>query len=392
MKQPLNLNNLSSRAKAYNLFYAIIFFLLLLLLVLIAVSLQMTSSKETKVIKVQTGNKALWRFSISNYRDKSRQSLNFPYDTAIDRDGNIYVVDSGSGKIIIYDKRGTFLDLYDGRANKTLHTPLGITISDKGFIAVADKRLASVIIFNKDFKVVRKLPEIFPIKPLFNDDKLYVTTFKHLSIYSDDGRLINRTGSRGKKWGQFDFPNGIAVTKDQIYISDSNNHRLQAFDKKTLAIQWVEGEPVSSPDDQSRRFDLPAGIAADEDSYLYLVDTFDCSVRILNKNGYEIATVGDFGINEGRFKYPTSITYIGNNRFLITDRGNNRIQAIDIFASKPGIKNITKSAKASVITMFVPLIAYRGLILGLIAFLIFAASFLVISKYARSKIQSEELG
>lgn len=385
MKRLLNFHNLPSRKKAYNLFYAIIFLLFFLLLALITVYSQIFPSKEVRLLETPAGVKAVWQFSINNYRDKTTKDLNFPYDIATDSKGNIYVTDSGSGKIIIYDKKGAFLSLYDGRSKNTLHTPLGISINDNGDIAVADKRLSRVIIFDKNFKLLKKLPEVFPIKPVFDKDKLYVTTFQHISTYTNDGDLIDRIGTRGKQWKQFDFPNGIAVTNNFVYVSDSNNYRIQALDKKTFSVMWVEGEPAKSPDDRNRRFDLPAGITADEDSYLYLIDTFDCSIRLLNKNGHEIATIGDFGIQEGRFKYPTSITYTGNNRFLIVDRGNNRVQAIDIFILKPGTKNVVKNIKISALILFTPLLVYRGLILGFVAFLVLVFSFLVISKYVRVK-------
>lgn len=390
MKRILNFHNISQSNKANYLIYAIILFLLPLLLALIIVYMQTALPEEPLPLKTTIGAKAVWQFSINSYREKTEQSLDFPYDTAIDRKGNIYVTDSGSGKIIIYNQEGNFLSLYDGHSKKTLHTPLGISINDKGNIAVADKRLSAVIIFDKNFKLLQKLPEIFPIKPQFNEDKLYVTTFQHISEYSDDGKLLNKIGTRGKQWEQFDFPNGIAITKNFIYVSDSNNYRIQALDKKTFSALWVEGEPAKSPDDINRRFDLPAGLAVDNDSYLYLVDTFDCSIRLLNKHGYEIATIGDFGIEEGLFKYPTSITYAGNNRFLIVDRGNNRVQAIDIFAPKPGVRNTANNAKVSIFILFVPFLAYKGLILGFVAFLVLAATFLVVSKHIKLKNRPDE--
>lgn len=376
--------NNSRKKKASDFLVLMVISLLLVLLVLLWQFINLSTPKVQKVVETTSQTKALWQFTIYNYRDKVEKNLNFPYDSAVTDRGDIYITDTGSGRILKYDRNGKFLSYYDGRREKTLHTPLGISINDRGEIAVADKRMSYVAIFNKNFKLIRKIPEIFPIKPLYHGNKLYVLTYEKVGVYSSSGKLLDTTGSRGKNLNQFDFPNGIAIANNKIYISDSNNHRVKALNEKHFNLEWVEGQPVQSSDDKNRKYDLPAGLASDEEGFLYLVDNFDCSLKLIDKDGRQLAVIGDYGTTEGKFKYPTSITYAGNNRFIIIDRGNNRAQIIDIYPARPGLINASKGARASAIILFGPAISYSGLILGIVLITVFIATFLRIKAHAEN--------
>ncbi len=49
------------------------------------------------------------------------------------------------------------------------------------------------------------------------------------------GSVVASTGSRGNGPGQFNFPNGIRLSKDNKNFS--NNHRIQVFDKDLNLIR-----------------------------------------------------------------------------------------------------------------------------------------------------------
>ncbi len=47
-----------------------------------------------------------------------------------------------------------------------------------------------------------------------------------------NGFVVASTGSLGSGPGQFNFPNGIRLSKDsEIFVCDTNNHRIQVFYK-----------------------------------------------------------------------------------------------------------------------------------------------------------------
>ena len=42
--------------------------------------------------------------------------------------------------------------------------------------------------------------------------------------------LIKYIGKKGRKEGEFDIPHGVTLYDNQVYVCDSQNHRIQVFD------------------------------------------------------------------------------------------------------------------------------------------------------------------
>ena len=275
-------------------------------------------------------------FSIYGYGPNAEDQLLKPHGITVDKDNNIYVTDSGHGRVLVFDENGDFLFRFGEKGEKKgeMQGPLGIAVGDDGRIYVCDRILSKIMIFDARGKIIKEIKEMMPLIPYIADGKLYVTTYGHVSMFDLEGNLIQRWGQRGKEEGNFDFPNGIAVDDEgNVYISDGNNMRLQALDKDGELL-WVVGSPPESMYERNRRFQLPMGLAIDEDNYLYLVDSFDDSIRIFNSKGKEIEKVGERGKLDGQLNWSTGIVYMGNDVFAIADKYNNRAQVVRITAEK----------------------------------------------------------
>ena len=61
---------------------------------------------------------------------------------------------------------------------------------------------------------------------------MFVTTTDTHEVHKfTNGGLIKTVGSFGSQPVQFNFPNGLRVSRQsELYICDSNNHRIQIFD------------------------------------------------------------------------------------------------------------------------------------------------------------------
>ena len=90
-----------------------------------------------------------------------------------------------------------------------------------------------------------------------------------ISVFTRDGNMITRFGSAGSSKGQFDSPDGVAITTDNyILVADSHNHRIQMF--------TMEGEFVRSVGEKgtgSLQFDYPSGIAFHLSGLVFIVET-----------------------------------------------------------------------------------------------------------------------
>ena len=53
---------------------------------------------------------------------------------------------------------------------------------------------------------------------------------------------LGTTGSPGSGNNQFDTPQGVAVDVNYIYVADTENHRVQIFNRNTLAYVATIGD------------------------------------------------------------------------------------------------------------------------------------------------------
>ena len=128
-------------------------------------------------------------------RGSKESEFNFPTYIWLDALGQLYVTDSLNFRVQIFDRDGRFLkkfgELGDGSGN--LSRPKGIAVDKSGHIFVVDALFNAVQIFNQQ------------------------------------GALLLPIGSRGQNAGEFWLPAGIFINKDEIFIADSHNQRVQVL-------------------------------------------------------------------------------------------------------------------------------------------------------------------
>lgn len=274
-------------------------------------------------------------FSIYGWGNKEDELLRKPRGVASDADGNIYVTNTPKGVIAVFDRGGNFLFKFGkyGVNPGDLRAPIGIAVSDKNNrIYVADRVRFRLVIYDKKGKFVKEVPVLSPVTPyVAKDGKVFLATFGPIVIFDKDGNKLSSFGKRGLLPGEFDYPHGLAMdSKGYLYVSDTNNTRLQALDKN-LKVVGVLGAPPSSLLETSREFGLPAGLTIDEKDRLYVVDSFDFSIKVYTNTGKFLAKFGgEAGTLEGQFRYPDGICYMGDRTFAIADTGNDRVQVLRI--------------------------------------------------------------
>ncbi len=133
------------------------------------------------------------------------------------------------------------------------------------------------------------------------------------------------TGSQGTVPGQFQYPRGIAVRGDTIYVVDSNNHRIQIFNTNG-EYQNMFGTYGTGSGDEMRN---PYGIAIDWQDNIYITDTNNHRIKKFDTHNNCILQWGSNGANAGQFNFPIGIAIDSDNNVYVADTYNNRIQKFD---------------------------------------------------------------
>jgi DNA-binding beta-propeller fold protein YncE len=274
----------------------------------------------------------------------SIEGLHNPMGVAVGLDGRVYVTETGgSRKIHIYDSLGQqeLASFSSPGAAEADRVPMYIAVGPTGDLYVSDRGASKIFTFSPDgdYKGEVAPPpgteEWDPLAMTFDKaGNLYVadvTPGSHRILVMDPlGNLKLSFGTQGEKRGEFWYPNGLVVDdQGRIFVSDSNNGRMQAFDE-TGKFLFQISRGMSEGD-----LAMPRGIAIDSKGRLLVVDTTRGSIQAYKVSDagatsdeppveFKGVFYGDLG-RRISFLYPNGMALDGKNKAYIADRGNNRV-------------------------------------------------------------------
>jgi len=136
--------------------------------------------------------------------------------------------------------------------------------------------------------------------------------------------FVRELGEAGKKakLQLFKNPRALAVNGDRLYVADTNNHRVVVLDlngKKHLTWGTKGGKPGE--------FKYPAGIALDEQGRVYIADTGNSRVQVFDSEGKWLRGFGAKGDGPHEFNEPMGIA-VSHGIVYLADTGNSRVQVL----------------------------------------------------------------
>ena len=165
--------------------------------------------------------------------------------------------------------------------------PEGIAVNSKGLIAVSDRERHAIIIFDKQFKFLRKL------------------------------------GCHGENPGQVNRPAGVTfLNDDEILVADDDNDRIQQFNVQTGNFVKSFGKYGTGDGE----FRSPLDICMDGEGHVVVTDFGNNRIQVLTKDGKPVLKFGDSG--PGELSGPTGCIY-HKNMFIVSDCCNNCLKVFD---------------------------------------------------------------
>ena len=263
-----------------------------------------------------------------------------PRAMAIDDNDHIYVVDM-TARIQVFDVDGNFLRSWKTPISDT-GKPSGLSIDRDGRVLVADTHYYRILVYTPlgellESRTLGGEQGSEPGKFGFVTDAvqdstgaIYVSeygSFDRIQKFTSEGEFLFQWGGRGSEPGQFLRPQNMVVDeKNQIWIVDACNHRIQVFDATGEEPRLVKcwGELGSQPGQLRYPFDL----ALDGKGHLYVCELGNNRVQKFTLDGESLGCWGIAGRDEGELSHPWALVLDQRGRLHVLDTYNHRVQRV----------------------------------------------------------------
>ena len=162
------------------------------------------------------------------------------------------------------------------------------------------------------------------------------TNHQVIRIATDGTETIFGTGEVGETDGsadtaQFSQPTGLAAATDgTVFVADTGNHRIRAISTTgTITTLVGTGEDSFTDGDSSAvRFSGPQGLAIDDDGLLYVADTGNNRIRVVDTTDGTTSTLDGTG-GTGLLNSPISLARDNNGTVYVIEDRTSTIRAIN---------------------------------------------------------------
>jgi len=226
----------------------------------LAVPLGIAISREGKVYVADSARKrvfiydAKWNFVTAFGK---AGELDSPTGVAIDeKRGRLFVADAKKHEVMVYSlDDGKLLKTIGGRGEDQgkFNYPTNVLLDKEGNLYVTDTGNFRIQIFDPDGKVIKSIGALGD-KPgnfsrpkgiaLDSEENLYVvdTAFNNIQVFNKKGDLLIFVGDGGFAPGKFNSPSGLCIdSDDRVIVADGMNARLQVL--QYLSENWKKKHP-----------------------------------------------------------------------------------------------------------------------------------------------------
>ena len=153
-----------------------------------------------------------------------------------------------------------------------------------------------------------------------NGDIYVLSSDNCIYVFDQTGKLKNTIGSMGNGDGQFMYPGGIYIKGDVLYVADCRNHRIQKLTSRGEFLHKF-GQQGSG----EGQFDGPSAVIVDSNNRLIVADTDNHRIQILNDYGGWIWTI-NLDIDDEMINYPLNLALDPQGNIHVVGHNSNAIK------------------------------------------------------------------
>ena len=260
--------------------------------------------------------------------------LRKPYGITTDSKGRIYTADTELKKVFVIDPAAKTVHVIEGSSRVPLALPVGVALDAGNRLFVSDAQLHSIICFSPNGEPVAHFGTSVLGRPggIAIDrarNRLYVADAKEARIAVFDTATFKFIAFFGgpakpavKENGKFFGPTNVALDRQGlIYVADTLNCRVQVLDP---AGKFVRA--FGAQGDRPGEFIRPKGIAVDREGHVYVADAEFNNFQILSPDGQPLLAVGSLGSDRGQFALVAGLHVNDEDQVFTTEMFHGRIQ------------------------------------------------------------------
>lgn len=294
------------------------------------------SLSSARDLNIQEG---LFRKFLRVLKGAPERPIVHPYGVHVDAAGRVYVVDTFYKAVKVFDTAEGRSYWFPEEPIEGFENPIDIALSQDGELYVSDSQSKLIHVFRDAGReyagafgqgmLERPTGLTFDVRT----GRLLVVDTKgsRLLVFDPKARGLQQTiGENGVGDSQFHFPTSITLsTAGRIYIVDSLNFRVQVLDRdfSFLARFGAAG-------DAPGYFARPKGIATDTQGNLYVVDALFDNVQLFGPDGRLLMAFGETGQGPGAFWLPNDIFIDASDKIYVSDSQNHRVQVFQLLNSE----------------------------------------------------------
>ena len=256
-----------------------------------------------------------------------------PLGVAVTDKDEIVVADCLNHRVQVFDSNGTFLRSFGHKGENAgeFKNPTGIAINKDRNILVSEYYNHRVQIFSWEGRHLGSFGGQGSLDSqlsypwglsLDSTGKVIVadTDNKLIKIFTPDGRFVKKIGEQGS----FSIPVHCVQCGEYFIVSDRGEHCIKVFNREGH-FQYKFGKKGQGDGE----FSYPGYLLVNESQHLFVCDRFNYRVQVFERNGKFIGKFGTQGSKLGEFNYPLSVAMLSNGRIVVSDEYNHRIQIFE---------------------------------------------------------------
>ena len=261
-----------------------------------------------------------------------------PRAMAISAEDHLYVVDM-TARIQQFDAEGQFVRSWQ-TPKWDNGKPSGLSFDRDGNLMVADTHYFRLLFYSPTGELLRSIGgtpgngpgEFGLVTDAVQDSQgnYYIAEygeFDRIQKFSRDGQYLMEWGGHGSAPGQFVRPQNLTIDdRDQIWVADACNHRIQVFDARGTAAKLIRC--FGSEGSALGQLRYPYDLVLDGRGHLYVCEFGNDRVQKFTTDGRPVCLWGTSGREEGMVDSPWALVRDQRRRLHVLDTYNHRVQTI----------------------------------------------------------------